>query len=106
EVEPLLLRHALEPRRAHLARGADREALAGDHEGLAPVHPAAEVRHEVAEGSRLPALVEGVEALGDAVIPRRDLVGVDRVALLAGARGVPANQRAAANRGRRAARRG
>ena len=73
---------ALEPGRAHLARRADGEAIAGDDEGLAAVHARAEVRHQVAERSRLPALVERLEALGHAVGGRRDLIGVDGVELL------------------------
>ena len=73
---------ALEPGRAHLARRADREAIAGDDERLAAMHAGAEVGHQVAERSGLPALVERLEALGDAVGRRRDLIGVDRVELL------------------------
>ena len=46
------------------------------------MHARAEVGHQVAERSGLPALVERLEALGDAVGRRRDLVGVDRVELL------------------------
>ncbi len=81
ELQPLFFGDALQSGRAHLARGADREALAGDQERLAAVHPRAEVRHEVAERARLPAFIERLEALRDAVGGRRDLVRVDRVAL-------------------------
>ena len=74
---------ALEAGRAHLARRSDREAIAGDDERLAAVHAGAEVRHQVAERARLPALVERLEALGHAVGGRRDLIGVDGVEFLA-----------------------
>ena len=68
--------------RAHLARRADGEAVAGDHERLAAMDARAEVRHQVAERARLPPLVERLEALRHAVGGRRDLIGVDRVELL------------------------
>ena len=103
ELEALLLGHALQARGAHLARGADREPLAGDQKRLARVDPLAEVRHQVAERAGLPALVERVEALGDAVGGGSDLVGVDRVALPARPGGVPEDQGAAAHGPRRAA---
>ena len=54
--------------------------------------PLAEVRHQVAERARLPALVEGLEALGDAVGGGRDLVGVDGIQLPAGSVRVPEDQ--------------
>ena len=72
-------------------------SLAGDEKGLAPMDPLAEVGHEVAEGPRLPALVESREALGDAIGGGSDLVCVDRVALLAGRVGVPEDQGLAAD---------
>ena len=50
-------------------------------ESLAAVDPLAEVGHQIAERSRLPALVERLEALRDAVGRRGDLVGVDGVEL-------------------------
>src|SRR2546430_17124072 len=81
ELAARLLTDAFEPGRAHLARRADREAIARDDEGLAAAHALAEVRHEKAERARLPAVIEGVEALRHAVVRRRDLVGVDRVEL-------------------------
>jgi hypothetical protein len=52
----------------------------------------AEVGHEVAERAGLPALVKPVEALGDAIIGRRDLVGVDGVQLLARDLGIPEDE--------------
>ena len=81
-LEAGLFGDALEARRAHLARRADREAIAGDDERLAAMHARAEVRHQVAERAGLPALVERLEALRHAIGRRRDLVGVDRVELL------------------------
>ena len=57
------------------------------------VHARAEVGHQIAERSGLPALVQRVEALGHAVGRRRDLIGVDRVELLARRAGIPENQR-------------
>src|SRR5881275_2445472 len=56
--------------------------IAGDQERLAAVDALAEVGHQVAEGAGLPPLVERLEALGDAVGGRRDLIGIDRVELL------------------------
>ncbi len=97
ELEARFLGDPLQAGRAHLPRGADREAVAGDEERLAAVHALAEVGHQVAEGPCLPPLVEGLEALGDAVGRRSDLVGVDRVALLAGHGGVPEDQGLAAD---------
>ena len=97
---------AFQPGRAHLARRSDREAIAGDDEVLAAVHARAEVGHQIAERSGLPALVEGLQALGDAVGRRRDLIGVDGVELLCELRpgkalGVPEDERAAGNQRRR-----
>jgi len=43
----------------------------------------AEVGHQIPERTHLPALVEAIEALRDAVVGRRDLVGIDRIQLLA-----------------------
>ena len=90
---------ALQPGRTHLARRTDREPIPGDDERLAAVHAAAKVRHQVAERAALPALVEGLETLRDAVGGRRDLIGVDGVELLGAGRrlGIPEDQRAAAN---------
>src|SRR5207249_4886993 len=45
---------ALEAGGAHFAGAPDREAVAGDDEGLAAVNAFAEVRHEVAKRARLP----------------------------------------------------
>ena len=83
----------LQSRRRHLARGADREPIAGNDERLAGVHPRAEVRHQIAERSGLPALVERLEALGHTVSRRSDLIGVDGVELPAGLARIPENQR-------------
>ena len=90
----------LQPRRRHFARAADREPIAGDHERLAAMHAGAEVRHQVAERSGLPALVERVEALRDAIGRRRDLIGIDRVELLRRVLRIPDDQRLAANQRR------
>jgi hypothetical protein len=57
------------------------------------VDPLPEVRHEVAERADLPALVQRIEALGDAVRGRRDLVGVDRVQLPARDLRIPEHER-------------
>ena len=97
--QPDLFRHGLEAGRAHLSGGADREAVARDEEGLARVHALAEVGHEVAKGPFLPLLVERVETLGDAVLGRRDLVGIDRVELLSRPLGVPEDQGASGQLG-------
>ena len=43
----------------------------------------AEIGDEMTEGAGLPALVEPIEALGHAIGRRGDLIGIDRVALLA-----------------------
>src|SRR5262245_52970659 len=63
------------------------------------MHPGAKVGHQIAEGPCLPALIEGVERLGDTVCSRRDLIGVDRVELLplSGHLEVPEDQGAAAD---------
>ena len=93
---------AFRPAGTHLARRADGEPVAGDHERLAAVHARAEIGHQVAERARLPPLVEGLEALRDAVGGRRDLIGVDGVELLLFAEDlqVPEDERAAADDGR------
>src|SRR5206468_4491250 len=96
-LEPRFLRDPLEPGGGHLARGADREAIARDQERLARFHTRAKLRHEVAEGAGLPALVQCREAFGDAVRRRRDLVGIDRVKLLPGAFGIPEDEGASAD---------
>jgi hypothetical protein len=93
---------ALEAGGAHLARGPDGEAIAGDHERLSAMNARAEVRHQIPERTRLPALVEGGQALGHAVGRRGDLVRVDGVQLPRepGARQagrIPEDQRTAAN---------
>src|SRR5437879_1220130 len=51
-----------------------------------------EVRHQVTERPQLPALIEPVEALRDAVVRGRDLVGVDGIQLLAGNFWIPEDQ--------------
>src|SRR5438309_2526174 len=56
-----------------------------------------EVRHQVTERAQLPALIEPVEALRDAVIRGRDLVGVDGIQLLARNLRIPEDQRAPSN---------
>ena len=98
-LEPDFFGDALQSGRTHLARRADREPVAGDDERLAAMHARAEVRHEIAERARLPALVERVEALRHAIGGRRDLIGVDRVELLRAGRRlrIPENQRATAH---------
>src|SRR5881396_997039 len=88
-----LVGDAFESGRTHLTGTADREAIAGDEKRLASVDALAKVRHEVAEGTRLPALVESVEAFRDAVVGRRDLVRVDGVELLPRDLGIPEDQR-------------
>ena len=89
-----------QPGRAHFPRGADSEPLAGDHEVLPGLHAGREIRHQVAEGPGLPARVERVETLGNAVGGRGDLVGVDRVALVARTLRVPENERLSSHRSR------
>ena len=98
---------AFETGRTHLARRSDRKPIAGDQKRLSPVHALAEVGHQVTERSRLPALVERLEAFRHAVGGRRDLIRVDGVELLLLARDlqVPEDERLAANR-RAGARRG
>jgi hypothetical protein len=86
----------------HLARRADGKPVAGNHECLAAVHARPEIGHQVPEGTRLPPLVEGLEAFRDAIARRRDLVGVDGVELLLFAEDleVPEDERAATDDGR------
>src|SRR5581483_8424511 len=93
------LGHALQPGGTHLTRGADGEAVAGDQECLAAMDALAEVGHQIAERSGLPALVERVEALGYAVGGRRNLIGVDGVELFPAAENlqVPEDERLAAD---------
>src|SRR5437870_4138578 len=83
----------------HLARGSDREPIAGDEERLAAVDARAEVGHQVPERSGLPALVKGLEAFRDAVGRGRDLIRIDRVELFLPAEDfqVPENQRPSAD---------
>src|SRR5262249_39141995 len=88
--------NAFEPRRAHLARRADRETIAGDEKGLPAMDPRAEVGHEIAKSPCLPALVERVEALRNTIGCRSDLIGSDRVELLARDFRVPKDERLAA----------
>src|SRR5262249_4507779 len=92
------LGNALQSRRRHFARGADREAVARDEEGLARMHPPSEIGHEVTERARLPAFVQSLQTLGDAILGGRDLIGVDRVQLLPWALGDPDDQGAPADR--------
>ncbi len=98
QLEPRLLGHPLEAGRAHLARGADREAVAGDDEGLPRMNPLAEVGHQEAERSLLPSLVERIEALRDAVLGGRDLVRVDGVELPARPLRIPEDEGPAPDR--------
>ena len=90
--------NGLEPGRRHLAGAADRKSIAGNHERFAAMHAGAEIRHQVAERSGLPALVERVEAFRHAIGGRRDLIGIDRVELLRRILRVPEDQGAAADR--------
>ena len=78
-LETGFLRNPLEPGGAHLTRGANCEPVAGHHEGLPAVHPFAEVGHQIAERSGLPAVVERFQAFGNAIGRRRNLVGIDGV---------------------------
>ncbi len=80
-LEAGFFRDPLQSGRAHLARGTDREAVAGDDEGLATVHAGAKAGHQIAEGPRFPALVQRVEALRHAVGRGRNLIGINRVEL-------------------------
>jgi hypothetical protein len=61
------------------------------------MHALPEVGHQVAEGTHLPALVEAIETLRDAVIRGGDLVRVDGVELLPRNLRVPEDERAASN---------
>src|SRR5207244_474374 len=97
ELEPSLLGDGLQPGRAHLARGADTEALARNHERLPPMHTLTEIGHQVAEGAELPSLVQPVEALRNAVVGWRDLVCIDRVELLPRNLRIPEDQRPASD---------
>src|SRR6202030_336342 len=92
EIEPDLLGDGLETVRTHFTRGADPEALPGNHEGLAAMHALPKVGHQIAEGAEPPSLVEPVQALRDTVIRRRDLVGIDGVQLLPGNFRIPEDQ--------------
>ena len=97
-LETGFFRHTFQSGRAHLARGADREPVAGDDEGLPAVHAGAEAGHQVAEGPGFPALVQGIEALRHAVGGGSDLIGVNRVELPGQARagkahGIPEDER-------------
>src|SRR5205823_13811645 len=71
---------------------ADPKTFAGNDECLASVDPLAEVGHQIAEGTQLPALVEPFQAFRNAVVRRRDLVGIDSVELLSRNLGVPEDQ--------------
>ncbi len=99
QLETRLLGDPLQSRRAHLPRRSDGEPIAGNDEGFAAVNPLPEIRHEVAECARFPALVERVEAFGNAIRGGGNLVGVDRVELLLLAKDfqVPEDQRLTAN---------
>ncbi len=100
-LEPGLVGDAFEAGRAHLPRGPDREAIAGDDERLAPVDTRPEIGHQVAERTGLPPLIQRVEALGYTVGGRCDLIGIDGVEFApvsrAGQLGVPEDQRPSAN---------
>ena len=104
-LETRLLGDPFQSGRGHLAGGADGEPVARDEEVLAAADPLPEVGHQVPERAGLPAGIEGLQALGDAVVGRRDLVGVNGVPLLSGPRGIPEDEGLAgddaANRGRR-----
>ena len=97
DLQPGLLGDGLQPGRAHLARRPDTEALARDHERFPAVHTLPEIWHQVTEGAGLPARVEMVETLRNAVISRGDLVGVDGVELLARNLRIPEDECAASN---------
>jgi hypothetical protein len=79
QLQACLFGDSLQTRRAHLARRSNGEAIARDDKRLPAVDALAKVRHQVAERSGLPLLVEGVEAFGHTVGRRRDLISVDRV---------------------------
>ena len=64
-LEAGFFRNGLEPGRRHLARGSDGKPIAGDDERLARVHARAEVGHQIAKRSRLPAFVQRVDRLSD-----------------------------------------
>ena len=85
----------LQAGRRHLARRSDGESIAGDHERGAGVNARAKIRHQVAERTRLPTLIERVQAFGHAVSRRRDLIGVDRIELPVRVPRVPEDQRGA-----------
>jgi len=63
-LEPRFLGDSLESRGRHLAEEPMAKRSAGDEERLPRVDAGAEVGHDVAEGARLPALVERGERLG------------------------------------------
>jgi hypothetical protein len=98
-LEAHLLGNGLQPGWRHLARAADGEPVARDDERLPRMHPGAEIGHQMAEGTGLPALVQRLEALGDAVGRGGDLVGVDRVQLLPGRARIPEDERGPADEG-------
>ena len=100
-LEAGLFGNRLQAGRTHLARRSNGEPIAGDDERLAAVDASAKVGHQVAERPGLPALVEGVEALGHAVGRRRNLIGVDRVELsgVAGTSRIPEDERPSMNHG-------
>src|SRR5438132_6378782 len=91
-LDPGFIGDALEAGGAHFAGAPDREAVAGDDEGLAAVNAFAEVRHEVAKRARLPPRVERIEALRDAVVGRRALIRVDGVELPPRDLGIPEDE--------------
>ena len=96
-LEAGFFRNGFEPGRRHLARGSDGKPIAGDDERLTRVHARAEAGHQMAKRSRLPAFVQGRQALGHAVGGRRDLIRVDGVELLAGLTRIPEDQRPSAH---------
>src|SRR4029077_16410125 len=68
DLEAGLFSNRLESCRHHLARRPDAEALAGNDECLAAMDAFPKVGHQVTEGAHLPALIESVEALRNAVV--------------------------------------
>jgi hypothetical protein len=98
-LEAGLVGNRLQAGRAHLAGRADGEPVAATTKVSPRWHAGAEVGHQIAERSRLPALVERVEAFRHAVGGRRDLIGVDRVELLLLSEDlqIPEDERLAAN---------
>ena len=101
-LETGLVSDALEPGRAHLTRRSDRKSIARNDKRLAAMNTGAKVGHEIPEGARLPSFVQCLEALGNAVGRRRDLIGIDGVEFAAisgaGELRIPEDQRTSPNR--------